>query len=107
MFFELRSYRVSLGKRDEWVRLIEEKIITPGQTAMGAVIIGSFVGIKEGDRYVVIAGDVVSRSEVCLFPRYASVWKAFGKSESAAASLAASVPRQRSIVRLPARTRTR
>ncbi len=51
MIFELRQYRIFPGKRDEWVKIMEEKII-PGQTAMGAVIIGSFVGIEEDDLYV-------------------------------------------------------
>ena len=51
MFFELRQYRIFPGKRDEWVRIMEERII-PGQTAMGAVIIGSFVATEEDDLYV-------------------------------------------------------
>jgi hypothetical protein len=48
MFCELRQYRIFPGKRDEWVRIMEEQII-PGQTAMGAVIIGSFVSTEEDD----------------------------------------------------------
>ena len=51
MFFELRQYRIVPGKRDEWVTIMEERII-PGQTAMGAVIVGSFVGTEEDDLYV-------------------------------------------------------
>jgi hypothetical protein len=51
MFFELRQYRILPGKRDEWVTIMEERII-PGQTAMGAVIVGSFVGAQEDDLYV-------------------------------------------------------
>ncbi|MDE0127187.1 MAG: NIPSNAP family protein [Bryobacterales bacterium] len=42
-FFELRQYRVRPGRMDEWVRLMEEKII-PFQTAQGMVVIGSFRG---------------------------------------------------------------
>jgi hypothetical protein len=51
MFFELRQYRIVPGKRDEWVGIMEERII-PGQTAKGAVIVGSFVGAEEDDLYV-------------------------------------------------------
>lgn len=42
-FFELRQYRVRPGRMDEWVRLMEEKII-PFQTAQGMAVIGSFLG---------------------------------------------------------------
>jgi len=51
MFFELRQYRVWPGKREEWVKLMEEKII-PFQVAQGMVVIGSFVGEQEEDLYV-------------------------------------------------------
>jgi hypothetical protein len=51
MFFELRQYRTMPGKRDEWVKIMEERII-PGQTAKGAVIVGSFVGAEEDNLYV-------------------------------------------------------
>src|SRR3954454_14262046 len=51
MFFELRQYRTLPGKRDAWVKIMEERII-PGQTAKGAVIVGSFVGAEEDDLYV-------------------------------------------------------
>jgi NIPSNAP len=51
MFFELRQYRMHPGKRDEWVKIMEERII-PGQTAKGAVIVGSFVATAEDDLYI-------------------------------------------------------
>jgi hypothetical protein len=51
MFFELRQYRVKPDKRQEWVKLMEEKII-PFQIAQGMVVIGSFVGEEESDLYV-------------------------------------------------------
>jgi len=51
MFFELRQYRIFPGKRDQWVKFMEERII-PGQLAHGVVIVGSFVGQKEDDLYV-------------------------------------------------------
>jgi hypothetical protein len=51
MFFELRQYRTKEGQRENWVRLMEEKII-PFQIAQGMVIIGSFVGQQEKDLYI-------------------------------------------------------
>ena len=51
MFFELRQYRVKDGKREEWVRMMEEEII-PFQISQGMVVIGSFVGEQEDDLYV-------------------------------------------------------
>jgi hypothetical protein len=51
MFFELRQYRVKPGKREAWVKMMEEEII-PFQIAQGMVVIGSFVGEQEEDLYV-------------------------------------------------------
>jgi hypothetical protein len=39
------------GQKENWVRLMEEKII-PFQIAQGMVVIGSFVGEQEKDLYV-------------------------------------------------------
>ena len=51
MFFELRQYRMKEGQKENWVKLMEEKII-PFQIAQGMVVIGSFVGEQEEDLYV-------------------------------------------------------
>lgn len=51
MFFELRQYRTKPGKRHDWVKLMEEKII-PFQVSQGMVVLGSFVGEQEDDLYV-------------------------------------------------------
>jgi hypothetical protein len=51
MFFELRQYRVKPERRDEWVKLMEERII-PFQIAQGMVVLGSFVGEQKEDLYV-------------------------------------------------------
>lgn len=51
MLFELRQYRTRPGRREEWVRLMEETII-PFQVSKGIVIVGSFVGEAEDDLYV-------------------------------------------------------
>ena len=42
MFFELRQYRCRPGKRDEWVKFMDEEII-PYQVKCGMVILGAFV----------------------------------------------------------------
>ena len=51
MLFELRQYRIKDGLRDEWVKLMEEKII-PFQTLKGVVVVGSFIASEEDDLYV-------------------------------------------------------
>lgn len=51
MFFELREYRTLPGKREEWVKFMEEVII-PFQVSKGMVIAGSFVGEEEDDLYI-------------------------------------------------------
>ncbi len=51
MLFELRSYHTKPGMRDQWVRLMDEKII-PFQSAQGMVIVASFVGESDPDLYV-------------------------------------------------------
>ncbi len=49
MFFEIREYALRPGKREEWVKWMDEEII-PFQAAKGMVITGSFVDV-ENDRY--------------------------------------------------------
>jgi hypothetical protein len=51
MFFELRQYRIKDGKRDRWVKIMEEKII-PFQVSKGMVFVGSFVSMDEPDLYI-------------------------------------------------------
>ena len=51
MFFELRQYRIKDGKRNEWVKLMEEEVI-PFQISKGMVVAGSFTGQQEPDLYV-------------------------------------------------------
>ena len=51
MLFELRRYRCKEGKRDEWVALMESRII-PLQIAKGMTVVGSFVDEGDPDRYV-------------------------------------------------------
>jgi hypothetical protein len=51
MLFELRQYRVRPGRRDDWVKVMEEQII-PFQSSKGMVIVGSFVAEEDPDLYV-------------------------------------------------------
>lgn len=51
MLFELRQYRMRPGKKDAWVKLMDEEII-PFQIQHGMVIIGSWTGEKDEDLYI-------------------------------------------------------
>ncbi|MCB0064915.1 MAG: NIPSNAP family protein [Caldilineaceae bacterium] len=51
MLFELRTYECKPGKREEWVKLMEEEII-PFQVAQGMVIVGSFVAEQDDHTYI-------------------------------------------------------
>lgn len=51
MFFELRQYTIRPGKRDAWVKLMEEEIV-PFQVKCGMVIVGNFVGEQDETVYV-------------------------------------------------------
>ncbi len=51
MFYELRRYQTRPGRRDEWVRYMEDVII-PFQVSKGMVITASFVEDETEDGYV-------------------------------------------------------
>ena len=51
MLFELRTYECKPGKRDEWVKLMEEEII-PFQTSKGMVVVGSFIVEQDDHTYI-------------------------------------------------------
>ena len=51
MLFELRQYRIKDGLRDEWVKLMEEKVIA-FPVIKGVVVVGSFIASEEKDLYV-------------------------------------------------------
>ena len=51
MFFELRQYAIRPGKKDAWVRMMEDEII-PFQQSQGMVIVGSFTGEEDDSVYV-------------------------------------------------------
>ena len=50
-FFELRQYRTKPGKREEWLKFMDEVII-PYQVSKGMIVTGSFAGETEEDLYV-------------------------------------------------------
>lgn len=76
MFFELRQYRVKPEKREEWVKLMEEKII-PFQISQGMVVIGSFVGAEEADLYIWIRRFESEEERKALYARVyeSDYWK--------------------------------
>ena len=48
---ELRDYRIKDGKRDQWAKWMEETVI-PYQTQRGVNIVGTWVDLRQPDRYV-------------------------------------------------------
>ena len=51
MLFELRQYTINEGRREEFVRLMEEQII-PFQVSQGMTILGSFISEEDESTYV-------------------------------------------------------
>ena len=51
MFYEIRRYQTQSGRRDEWVRFMEDVVI-PYQRSKGMTIVGSFVDEQDADGYV-------------------------------------------------------
>ncbi len=51
MFFEFRRYRIKDGKRDQWVRYMEDEII-PFQVSKGMVVCGSFIDQENPEIYI-------------------------------------------------------
>lgn len=66
MFFELREYHCLPGKRNEWVKMMEEEII-PYQVAKGMVICGAFVGEQDEDTYIWIRRFASEEERVQLY----------------------------------------
>ena len=51
MFYEIRRYIVRSGRRDEWVRYMEQ-VVLPYQTGKGVDLVASFVDLEDDDAYV-------------------------------------------------------
>jgi len=52
MFFELRQYRIRPGKKESWVKFMDEMVI-PFQISKGMVVPASFVTTEEEEDYYV------------------------------------------------------
>jgi hypothetical protein len=51
MFYEIRRYQIRPGRRDEWVRYMEDTVI-PFQIDQGMSVTASFVDEEDPDGYV-------------------------------------------------------
>lgn len=51
MLIELREYTVHPGKREAWVKMMEEEII-PFQIQNGVAVLGSFIVEDQPDKYI-------------------------------------------------------
>jgi hypothetical protein len=51
MFYEIRRYQIRPGRRDDWVRYMEDTII-PFQIEQGMSVAASFVDEEDPDGYV-------------------------------------------------------
>jgi hypothetical protein len=50
-FFEIRRYQARPGRRDEWVRYMED-VVVPYQQGKGMTVVASFVDEEDEDGYV-------------------------------------------------------
>ena len=50
-FYELRRYQTRPGRRDEWVRYMED-VVVPFQVSKGMTVVASFVDEEDADGYV-------------------------------------------------------
>ena len=50
MFFEFRDYTAKPGQRDRLARIMDEELI-PFQVSLGMVVVGSFKGRDDDDKY--------------------------------------------------------
>ncbi|MET7685310.1 NIPSNAP family protein [Streptomyces sp. NPDC005423] len=51
MFYEIRRYQAQPGRREEWVRYMED-VVLPFQTSLGMQLTASFVVDDDEDGYV-------------------------------------------------------
>lgn len=97
MFFELRQYRITPGRRDDWVKLMEEVII-PFQVKMGMVVVASFIAEEDPNLYVWIRRFESEEQRIQL---YKNVYESdFWKNEVAPHSAAMLARENISVTRL-------
>ncbi|MER5542416.1 NIPSNAP family protein [Streptomyces sp. CG4] len=51
MYYEIRRYQAQPGRREEWVRYMED-VVLPFQTSLGMDVTASFIDDEDEDRYV-------------------------------------------------------
>lgn len=51
MFYEIRRYQARPGRREEWVRYMEQ-VVVPFQASLGMDATGSFVDEQDDDGYI-------------------------------------------------------
>ena len=75
MIFELRQYPIRTGKRDAWVKFMDEEVI-PFQMSRGMCILGSFVD-EANERYVWIRrfADEAERERLYAKVYESEVWR--------------------------------
>ncbi|MEV0949017.1 NIPSNAP family protein [Promicromonospora sp. NPDC050249] len=71
MFYEIRRYQTRPGRRDDWVRYMED-VVLPFQQAKGMTVIGSFVDEEDEDGYVWVRRFDDEKDRVT---RYAAVYE--------------------------------
>jgi hypothetical protein len=71
VFYEIRRYQVQPGRRDEWVRYMEDTII-PFQVGQGMSVTASFVDEEDPDGYVWIRRFEDEEERIAL---YANVYE--------------------------------
>lgn len=71
MFYEIRRYQTRPGRRDDWVRYMED-VVMPFQQAKGMTVIASFIDEEDEDGYVWIRRFEDENDRVT---RYAAVYE--------------------------------
>ena len=76
MLFEIRRYQARPGRRDEWVRYMEEVVI-PFQIDNGMQLIASFIDQQDEDGYVWIRrfDSEEQREQACAAVYESDRWK--------------------------------
>lgn len=77
MLFELRQYRARPGKRDEFVRFVEEEIF-PYRASFGETVVGSWVAEDDPDVFIWMR----RFDDRAHYERYLAAQRAEGRWES-------------------------
>ncbi len=66
MFYEIRRYQARPGRRDQWVRYMEQTVI-PFQQSRGMTVTASFIDDEDPDAYVWIRRFEDEQQRVALY----------------------------------------